>query len=265
MSPQPNTGEEAKLEAWREVLSEGHPFHKNLRRVMHLLPGTPRCKICHNPFGGVGGRICAVLGFRPSKKNPHICTMCCEKMPLGGAEIETAILFADVRGSTELAEKLGPARFAEILNRFYVTATEVLIRHDATVDKLIGDEVMAFFIPGFSGPDFKIKAVEAGKDLLRALGYDGRHSPLLPVGIGIDAGTAFVGNVGREDYFDFTALGDPVNTAARIQAAAAPGELLIGETVFRAVAERYPGSETRLIRVAGKQDPLSVHSMTLAA
>jgi adenylate cyclase len=232
---------------------------------MRLLPGPPRCKICNNPFGGAGGRVCRFFGFKPSKKNPQICALCCEDMPIGGAEIEAAILFADVRGSTELAEKLGPARFAAALNAFYATATEVLVRHDATVDKLIGDEVMAFFIPGFAGPDFKRSAVEAGRMLLRKLGYDSPTGPSLPVGVGIDAGIAFVGNVGGDDFVDFTVLGDPVNTAARIQAAAGPGELLVGESAFLAVAHDYPRSRPRALEAKGKQGGLTVRSVPISS
>lgn len=249
--------------AWRLTLTQGHPALTAVRKVMRLLPGTPRCKICHNPFGGVGGRICRVCGLSPSKKNPRICAACCEDMPLGGAEIDTAILFADIRGSTAIAESLGPTAYAAALNRFYRTATEVLVRHDATIDKLIGDEVMAFFIPGFSGPSFKRRAVEAGRALLLALGYGGTDEPALPVGVGIDTGIAFVGNVGGEDYVDFTALGDPVNAAARIQGEAAPGELLVGEAAYAAVADLYPDCAPRLIAVKGKDAPIGVRSIPL--
>lgn len=152
---------------------------------------------------------------QPVEKNPNLCTLCCEKMPRGGAEVETAILFADIRGSTGLAETLGPARFADLLNRFYATATETLIGHDATIDKLIGDEVMAFFVEGFTGPQFRSRAVEAGRALLREFGHGG-GTPWLPVAVGIDLGKAFVGNFGGEHIVDFTVLGDPVNTASRI-------------------------------------------------
>lgn len=250
-------------EFWRQNLASGHLGQKLGHKMMRLLPGPPRCKVCYNPFGGFGGRICRAFGMVPSKKNPHICALCCEQMPRGGAEIETAILFADVRDSTGLAEKLGPAAFAETLNRFYVAATEVLIQYEATVDKLIGDEVMAFFVPGFAGPAFKRTAVEAGQALLRTLRYDNKPGSSLPVGVGIDAGVAYVGNIGPEDYVDFTVLGDPVNTAARIQAAAKPGELLVGEAVFAAVADRYPDCDARLLHAKGKDSGISVRSVPL--
>lgn len=250
---------------WRQTLTQGRSDLHYAHKVMRLIPGPPRCKLCYNPFGGVGGRLCRVVGMIPSRKNPRLCALCCEKLPPGGAEVETAILFADARGSTALAEKLGPAAFAETLNRFYRTATEVLIRHDATVDKLVGDEVMAFFVPGFAGPAFKRVAVDAGQALLLALGYGSASGPSLPVGIGIDVGVAFVGNVGGEGYVDFTALGDPVNAAARIQAAAKSGELLVGEAAFAAVAELFPDCAPRSLTVKGKQTPITVRSIPLPA
>ena len=249
-------------EFWRKTLTEGHTL-RFIHRVMRPLPGPPRCKVCYNPFGGIGGVVCRAIGMTPSKKNPRLCAACCEKMPLGGAEVEAAILFADVRDSTALAEKLGPAAYAAALNRFYRMATEVLIRHDATIDKLIGDEVMAFFVPGLSGRAYKRTAVEAGRALLRGAGYGSADGPWLPLGIGIDAGIAYVGNVGSEGFVDFTALGDPVNRAQRIQAAARPGELLIGDAAFAAVAGSYPGCEARLLEVKGITEPVAVRSLPL--
>jgi adenylate cyclase len=250
---------------WRETLQSGHSIRslKLMRRVMRVLPGPPRCKVCNNPFGGVGGGICRWVGFRPSRKNPRICSICCEDLPLGGAEVETAILFCDVRGSTELAERLGPTLYAHLLNRFYGIATDTLISRDGTVDKLIGDEVMAFFVPGFAGPDFKRKAVDAGRALMLSLGFDGHSEPLLPVGIGIDVGTAYVGNVGGAQLVDFTALGDPVNVAARLQAEARSGEILVSETAFAEVAADYPGCRVRRLRLRGKGEEIGVYSLPL--
>jgi adenylate cyclase len=132
------------------------------------------------------------------------------------------------------------------------------------VDKLIGDEVMAFFIPGFSGPDFTSKAVDAGRSLMRAFGFGGSEEPWLPVGIGIDVGPAFVGNIGGERIVDFTALGDPVNTAQRIQAKAKPGELLVSDSAFAVVAERFPGAARRVIRLRGKNAEIGVYSLPVA-
>jgi adenylate cyclase len=100
--------------------------------------------------------------------------------------------------------------------------------------------------------------------LLLRLGYADSREAWLPVGVGIDAGVAFVGNVGGTDYVDFTVVGDPVNIAKRFQDAASPGELLVGETAFAAVADRYANCERRMIRVQGKDTPIAVRSVPLA-
>lgn len=249
---------------WRETLTKGHSKIRGVRRLMRLLPGDPRCKVCHNPFGGFGGRLCKVVGMIPSRKNPRLCALCCEGLPAGGAEVDTVVLFADVRGSTALSESMGPTAYADLLNNFYRTATSTLIRHNATIDKLIGDEVMAFFIRGFSGPDYKRAAIDAGVELLRRLGYGSKDGPWLPVGIGVESGTAFVGNIGGPDYIDFTAVGDPVNFAAHIQSAASPGELLVGETAFTNLAGRYAGSHLRTIDLKGKSGPAVAWSVPVA-
>lgn len=247
---------------WRKILLEGG--HRDLRiahRIFPLLPAPPRCKFCRSPFAGIGGRLCRLAGIAPSRKNPQLCALCCEKLPRGGAEVEIAVLFADVRDSSALARTLGPGGFAATMNRFYAAATEVLIRHDAAIDKLIGDEVMAFFVPGFAGPAFRRSAVEAGRALLLAFGDDGEPTPLLEVGVGIDAGTAFVGNIGGDQHVDFTALGDPVNRAARIRSAARPGELLVGESVFAHLGDGAEGAP-RLVEAKG-MDALRVRSVPL--
>jgi len=122
------------------------------------------------------------------------------------------------------------ADFATLLDRFYAAATHTLLRRDAVVDKLIGDEVMAFFVRGISGPDYRHQAVRAGLELLSAIGYGRDGGPWLNVGAAVNAGPAYVGNVGGA-VVDFTALGDSVNAAARMQQAAAGGELLVAAGV----------------------------------
>ncbi len=182
-------------------------------------------------------------------------------MPPGGAEIDIAVLFADMRGSTALGEKLHPSEFAALLNRFYRIATEVLIHHDAIIDKLIGDEVMALFIPGICGPQYHRKAVEAADALLRSVGYGQGKQPWLALGAGVNSGTAYVGNVGGE-VVDFTALGDTVNTAARMASSAAAGEVLLSETVYAAVAPRLPDLPKRTLRLRGKEAPMDARVLS---
>jgi adenylate cyclase len=215
---------------WDKVLTEGHASLVRARRLFRYLPSAPRCKVCNNPFGGPAGRVLAAAGFSPSRKNPNLCSRCCDALPVGGSEVDIAILFADVRGSTELGRRGAATDFAALLNRFYIAATRTLLRHDAVIDKLIGDEVMAFFVRGISGPEYRSRAVLAGIDLLKAVGYGSDEGPWLELGVAVNAGVAFVGNVGGS-VVDFTALGDPVNVSARMQQHAAGGELVVASGV----------------------------------
>ncbi len=157
-----------------------------------------------------------------------------------------------------LGEHLGPAEYASLLNRFYAAATETLIRRDAIIDKLIGDEVMALFMPGFCGPDYKHRAAEAALALMQAVGYGGADEPWMPIGAAVNAGNTYVGNVGSEGVVDFTALGDTVNTTARLASSAAAGELLLSEAIHAGIAERYPGLEIRTLALRGKEAAVTV-------
>jgi len=244
-------------EEWRKILIEGHRPFRLGRALFGRVPSPPRCKVCQNPFGGVGGRLFRIVGQGRSRKNPNLCASCCEKLPPGGAEVDIAILFADVRGSTGLGERTDAANFAELMNRFYRAATRVLVAHDAVIDKLIGDEVMALFIRGIAGPDYRRRSVEAGAALLRAVGYSSDDGPWLPMGVGVYAGVAYVGNVGAEGVVDFTALGDAVNVAARLQAVARPGELIVGEGIHDEFAQ-LPSRERRIVELRGHDVPVSV-------
>ena len=237
---------------WDTVLTDGHASLVRARRVFRYLPSAPRCKLCNNPFGGPAGRLLAVAGFSPSRKNPNLCSRCCDSLPAGGAEVDVAVLFADVRGSTALGQRGGAADFAALLNRFYVAATQTLLRHDAVIDKLIGDEVMAFFVRGISGPQYRRRAVLAGMDLLKAVGYGSPEGPWLEVGVAVNAGVAYVGNVGGA-VVDFTALGDPVNVAARMQQHANGGELLVASEVANDLMAKSP---RRALNLRGHEQPI---------
>ena len=246
----------APEERWKRLLTEGHPPVRMAQKMMRRIPSPPRCKLCFNPFGGVPGRIMGMAGFRPSRKNPNFCSRCCDMLPAGGAEVHIGVLFADVRGSTTLAEGTSASEFAELLNRFYFTATDVLVRRDAIVDKLIGDEVMALFVPGFAGQDYLRQAGEAAADLLRAVGYGCDSQPWLDVGVGVNAGVAYVGNVGGT-VMDFTALGDTVNVAARLQSRAASGEMILAGEVQAVCGDLFPDGEPRTLALKGRDVPVT--------
>jgi adenylate cyclase len=245
----------AESSEWRQILTEGHRSMSMARRVWRHVPSAPRCKVCSSPFGGIGGRVFRHVGFAPSRKNPNLCGRCCDVMPAGGAEVDVAVLFADVRGSTSLGEGATPGDFAELLNRFYAAATEVILRHDGLIDKLIGDEAMALFIPGVAGPDYRSRSLEAARELLGAVGYGTPGGSWLPVGVGLNAGSAYVGNVGTA-VVDFTALGDAVNVAARLQGGARAGQLVVAADLLEGLEQRLPGAERREIAVRGRDQPV---------
>jgi adenylate cyclase len=205
------------------------------------------------PFGGIGGRMNRLRGNGPSRKNPSFCRGCFEAAPIGGAEVDVGILFADVRGFTPLTDAQGPKATAALMNRFYEMATDVLTQYDALIDKLIGDEVMALFVPGFAGPEYVENMVRAAEGLLAGVGYGGAGDPWLAIGIGLDAGIAYVGNVGTGEVKDFTALGDPVNVAARLQAQAKPGQFVMSQRVFETVPALHPEAHRLSLQLKGKE------------
>lgn len=166
------------------------------------------------------------------------------------------MLFADVRGYTSLSERLSPAEVTGLMNRFYQTASAALLPHGAILGQIAGDQVMGLFVPGLAGPDYPRKAVEAAHGLLRAVGYGTPEGNWLDVGAGISSGEEFVGNVGGGGYKDFTALGDVTNTAARFQALARGGEILLDAPTYLAVAPLYPRAERQELQLKGKQAPV---------
>lgn len=177
----------------------------------------------------------------------------------GGAELEISMLFVDVRGSTGMAEGMSPASFGQLMNRFYKAATDVLIRTDAIIDKLVGDEVIGLYLPLFTGPNHARPAVLAAKELLIATGHAEEEGPWLPIGIGVHTGLAFVGTVGGAEgtVTDITALGDNVNVTARLASVAAPGEALISEAAYAAGGVDLGELASRQLELKGKSAPIA--------
>jgi len=176
----------------------------------------------------------------------------------GGTELEISMLFVDVRGSSSLAERMTAADFARLMNRFYKAATDVLIRTDALIDKLVGDEVIALYFPLFTGPNHARAAVHAAQELLRATGHADKQGPWLRIGVGVHTGIAFVGTVKGADHSveDITALGDNVNIAARLASMAAPGEALISEAAYASGGVNPGEIEQRQLELKGRSEPI---------
>lgn len=250
--------------AWRAILTGDLGALKHFRSVLGKIPGAPRCKLCLAPLSAPGNFIVRPFGFGPSKLNRRLCRACfrsVEKRP-GGAEVELSLLFADVRGSTSIAERIPPQEFSKLISRFYGIAAHVVDARDGIVDKFVGDEVVALFVPGFAGEDHASRAVGAARDLLRETGNDGGE-PWVPVGAGVHTGVAFVGRVGEGDACDFTAVGDAVNTTARLASQAAAGEILVSKAAAEASDLDASALETRTLTLKGKDE--MIDAVVLAA
>jgi adenylate cyclase len=231
------------------------------RRLFGLLPSPWRCKFCNAPFRGPYAGAFRWLGYAPSRKNPSICARCIERAPEGGALVPVAVLFADVRGYTSIAESVSSVEAAALLNRFYEAASSVLLSHQAVLGQIAGDEVMGLFVPGFAGHTYRRKAVDAAFSLLGAVGYGDPGENWLDVGVGVSSGEEFVGNVGGGGFKDFTALGDVTNTAARLQAQARGGEVLVCSGTYESVRVRYPSAERLDLRLKGKRERVEAFRM----
>lgn len=243
---------------WRAILEGTSSGFGSGRRYLRVIPGSPRCKLCAAPFQGPAAPFLRLIDRGPWDKNPTVCGFCFKQLERnrGGAEIDLSLLFADIRGSTGLAESLGPGAFQKLMNRFYQETTRVLVAHDAVVDKFVGDEVVALFIPALAGADHAGRAVAAARDLLAATGHGQPGGPWAPLGVGVHTGRAYVGSVG-DTVTDFTALGDAVNVTARLASAAAGGEILVSHASADLVG--LDGSlETRHLSLRGRTEPLDV-------
>jgi adenylate cyclase len=237
----------------------------SLRRTFRAVPSPPRCKLCHAPFGGVGGFVLRPW-FGPWERNAQLCKSCMKQLTrtgVGGAEVELSLLFADIRGSTGLGERLSPSQFSGLLTSFYKLAAKAITEQDGIVDKFVGDEAIGLFIPGFSGQDHAARAVAAGKALLAATGSAAAsRSGSIPVGAGIHTGIAYVGSVGSsEQISDFTALGDAVNATARLASLAKAGELLVSVAAGDRAGLEVAALERRTVEVRGRTAPLEVYSI----
>ncbi len=176
-----------------------------------------------------------------------------------------SVLFADVRGYTSIAEGLSSVAATALLQRFYEATSKALVSHEAVLGQIAGDEVMAFFVPGLAGGGYRRKAVAGARALLEAVGYGSAKGAWLTVGVGICTGEQFIGNVGGGGFKDFTALGDVTNTAARLQAVAAGGEIVFCPLTYEAVADEYPGALHRTLQLKGKQMPVQSFSIRVTA
>jgi adenylate cyclase len=237
--------------------ADNAPIPRLVHALWKRLPSSPRCGRCGAPFAGFGRLIVGPLGYRPSRKNPTICSTCVETSPPGGMNMYAGVLFADLRGFTADSESADPEAVSKVLRRFYRHAEEVLFP-EAIIDKLIGDQVMALYLPlvqpQLERSEVPALMLEHGRALLRAVGYGSAEGPFVEMGVGMDAGEAFVGNIGERALYDYTAVGDVVNTASRLQGQAGGGEIVYSGRIAAGLSAPPPGEREELA-LKGKSEP----------
>ncbi len=251
--------EDPETAQWRALLTGEDPSLLKVRRFWKHVPSSPRCKMCASPFHGIGGAVARVFWHAPMRENPLLCQACLGKMNghPGGAELEISVVFADVRGSTGLAEGISAAKFRGLIQDYYRSAAVAIDTNGGIIDKFLGDGIMSLFIPVITGENHAGRAITAGRAILAAVERDGLAEKGLLVGAGVHTGEAFVGIVGSDEKIDFTALGDTVNIAARLGGVAGAGELLVSRTAWDRARLGDPPAE-REIEIAGRAGSLAV-------
>lgn len=246
----------------RLFMTGEHPGFAAQRGRFKHIPSEPRCKICAVPFGGLGGLALRPLGFGRSS-NPALCMKCTVelgKAGMRGVEIPCTMLFSDIRGSTALGEHMRPTEFHAFLQQFYRLATRAIADNDGIVDKVVGDEVIGLFFGGITGPDHAAAAVAAAIDLAGRIARDDAtpSGPIL-AGTAVHTGVAFVGATGPPGTVeDFTALGDAVNTTARLASSAGPGEVIASVAAAEAAGRPIEGLGRRTVQIRGRTEPIDV-------
>jgi adenylate cyclase len=188
-----------------------------------------------------------------------------EAPQVGGRRQEVSVMFVDVRGFTPLSERLPPEEVVALLNRYFNVATDVIFKYGGTVDKFIGDAVMAFFNAPLPVKDHPMKAVEAAIELQRRMRELNRElrkkGEELHIGIGVSTGEAVIGNVGSRHFLDYTAIGDTVNTASRIQGKTGADEIAITPSTLARVKGRVKIASSVLVELKGKKEPLRIYKV----
>ena len=190
-----------------------------------------------------------------------------------GIEREVTILFADIRGFTHLSEGLKAHKVVALLNEIFQLVSDRILERGGTIDKFIGDSVMAYFGAPVTQPDHALRALSAAIDIQQAVaarmranrqsGADASEALPVEIGIGIHTGVVVVGNIGSDRRTDFTAVGDAVNVAHRLEKLARPGEILVSEAVQRVVRAaarlRFEGER----QLSGREEPVHVYSVEI--
>jgi class 3 adenylate cyclase len=189
-----------------------------------------------------------------------------EHLVLAGERCDVSVLFCDLRGFTALAERMPPEQVVLLLNQFYTLAVDSTFKHGGTLDKFLGDGVMAIFGAPIRHPDHAAQAVRAAIAMRAAaeeLSERRRREGRLPitVGIGVSAGEAVAGTMGTEDRMEYTVVGDSVNLAARLEAEASPGQILVSAATHARVSDLVRARSLGLLKLKGKEEPTEAYEV----
>lgn len=187
-----------------------------------------------------------------------------EAVRLGGTRQSITALFADLRGFTSLAETLPAEEAVDLLNVFFTEMAGIIFRHGGTLDKYLGDGLLAVFGAPLSDPTDALRAVKCAiimQEALKELSqeWERQSRPVIPMGIGVNSGEAIAGNIGSPERMEYTVIGDTVNVAARLTAKAAAGEILLGESTWRLVQSQVPSESLSPMTLKGKREPVPVY------
>jgi len=189
-----------------------------------------------------------------------------ENLVLSGERRQVTVLFCDVRGFTPMSERLAPEEVVLLLNDFYTLMIETTFKYDGTLDKFLGDAVMAVFGAPMAHPDHSARAIRTALAMQEGITglnerrvRDGKEA--ISVGIGVSAGEAVAGTVGTEDRMEYTVIGDSVNLAARLESNAKPGQILISHRTYERVRDLVDARPLGRIRVKGKEEEVEVYEV----
>jgi class 3 adenylate cyclase len=188
-----------------------------------------------------------------------------DDLDLGGTRSYITTLFADIRGYTSLSERYDPETLVSVLNRYLGVATEAILLEEGTIDKFMGDAIMAFFNAPIPQPDHTLRAARAAIQMRSAIyAMQGELPPefRLELGIGIHSGVAVLGLVGTQKRLEYTAIGDSVNTAKRLQENAAPGQILISAQSCEEINDAILAHPINPLKVKGKKQSIQVYELT---
>ncbi|RKX99456.1 MAG: hypothetical protein DRP54_07220 [Spirochaetes bacterium] len=189
-----------------------------------------------------------------------------DQIKLGGEKRNVAVLFADIRDFTSMAEKMSPEEVVNLLNTYLTEMTEIVFKYEGTLDKYIGDCVMAVFGAPVSHYNDTERAVVAAIEMQKFIAKlnakrEAEGLPAVGIGIGINCGEAIAGNMGSVDRMDYTVIGDTVNTAARLEEIAKAGQILVTRNVYDEVRYLVDANIVGTIRVKGKEKPIEVYEV----